>query len=245
MWSRQLFLVGIFTLTILTTQSHVIHKRGVFKKMFGGDKQSTRDVEADMTPKERSKYRELLKNPIVISMLSAAVGMVVQQALAAKNMNDVCDNKYIKMAYMAGNINPQIQQALNLLGCNGPNRKSGGNNNSKDKYGAATTPASKKNGDDDDEEAGDAEDENQEDTDNLESRVPPEKESKLKELLNVARGEKGAKTKLIKSFFGFGKKDSTIKSGHKIPQSSYKLDKDDANAMKNFNNELDQHDKKF
>jgi len=49
--------------------------------------------------------------------------MVVQQALASKNMNNVCDNKYVKMAYMAGNMQPQIQQVLNLLGCNAPNRK--------------------------------------------------------------------------------------------------------------------------
>ena len=56
--------------------------------------------------------------------------MVVQKALATKNMNDVCENKYVKMAYMAGNIHPQLQQALNLLGCNGPNRKYGGDKKS-------------------------------------------------------------------------------------------------------------------
>jgi hypothetical protein len=38
--------------------------------MFGGRKDSTQDVDADMSPRERSKFRELLKNPVVISMIS-------------------------------------------------------------------------------------------------------------------------------------------------------------------------------
>ena len=181
MWSRQLFLVWILAVTVLATQSHVIHvyfvsdrtyffnldlfftqKRGLISKLFGGSSKSTKDVEANMSPRERSKLRELLKNPVVITMLSkfhriyflsifnscveihlgAAIGMVVQQALAAKNMDDVCENKYVKMAYMAGGVNPQIQQALNLLGCNGPNRKFGGDKNkSKDNYGVKRTSA--------------------------------------------------------------------------------------------------------
>jgi hypothetical protein len=38
--------------------------------MFGGSSKSNRDVDADMSPRERSKFRELLKNPVVIGMLS-------------------------------------------------------------------------------------------------------------------------------------------------------------------------------
>ena len=169
--------------------------------------------------------------------------MVVQQALAAKNMNDVCDNKYVKMAYMAGNINPQLQQALNILGCNGPNRKYGNNNNSaKDKYGAATTPATN-NGENDDEEAADNQDEERDDNEGLQSAIPPEKHSKISQLLGIARGEKGAKRNFIKGLFGLGKKDKTFKQGQKLPASSYKLDKDDANSMKNLENELEQHNR--
>ena len=167
--------------------------------------------------------------------------MVVQQALAAKNMNDVCDNKYIKMAYMAGGINPQIQQALNMLGCNGPNRKYGTDNKSKDKYGAATTPRTANDEDDDDEDASDNTNNNNDGEDTLESSLPPEKHSKIQQLLSIGRGEKGAKRNFIKGLFGFGKKDKTFKQGHKLPSSSYKLDKDDANAMKNFEKDIEQH----
>jgi len=246
MWSRQLFLVWFFTLTILTTQSHVIHKRGLLSKLFGGSSRSTKDVDADMSPRERSKLRELLKNPVVISMLSAAVGMVVQKALATKNMNDVCENKYVKMAYMAGNIHPQLQQALNLLGCNGPNRKYGGDkNNTKDKYGAPTTPGYNNDEDNDnDEETSDNQNDNtNNDEDTLESGFPPEKHSKVQQLLSIARGEKGAKRNFLKNLFGLNKKDKTFKQGHKLPSSSYKLDKDDANSMKNLEKEIEQYDK--
>jgi len=38
--------------------------------MFGGSRHSTQDVDSDMSPRERSKLRELLKNPAVIAMLS-------------------------------------------------------------------------------------------------------------------------------------------------------------------------------
>jgi hypothetical protein len=41
--------------------------------MFGGNKKSTGNVDADMTPRERSKFRELLKNPVVITMLSKLI----------------------------------------------------------------------------------------------------------------------------------------------------------------------------
>jgi hypothetical protein len=176
--------------------------------------------------------------------------MVVQQALAAKNMNDVCDNKYVKMAYMAGNIQPQLQQALNLLGCNGPNRKYGdknekdkyGDNKGKDKYGSSTTPGYNNNEDNEDEdEASDNQNEKNDDDDTLKNTLPPEKHSKLQNLLSIARGEKGAKRNFIKNLFGFGKKDKTFKQGHKLPASTYKLDKDDANSMKNFEKEIEQN----
>ncbi|UJR26974.1 hypothetical protein I4U23_008281 [Adineta vaga] len=181
-------------------------------------------------------------------MLSAAIGMVVQQALAAKNMDDVCENKYVKMAYMAGGVNPQIQQALNLLGCNGPNRKFGGDKNkSKDKYGASTTPANKNMDDNDDndndEDATNNQDDDQDESDGLQSSLPPEKKSKLTQLLSIARGEKGAKRNFVKGLFGIGKKDKTFKKGHKLPQSTYTLDKDDANSLKNLENELDKYNK--
>jgi hypothetical protein len=174
--------------------------------------------------------------------------MVVQQALAAKNMNDVCDNKYIKMAYMAGGINPQIQQALNMLGCNGPNRKYGTDTNSKDKYGVTTTPRSNKkkddDDDDDDEETADKnQDNDKDDEDTLESSLPPEKHSKIQQLLSISRGEKGAKRNFLKGLFGLGKKDKTFKQGHKLPASSYKLDKDDANSMKDLEKEIEKHNK--
>ena len=50
--------------------------------------------------------------------IGAAVGMIVQKALAAKSMDDVCDNKYVKMAHSIGNLNWELQQVINLLGCN-------------------------------------------------------------------------------------------------------------------------------
>jgi hypothetical protein len=179
----------------------------------------------------------------ICQQTGAAVGMVVQQALATKNMNDVCENKYIKMAYMAGNIHPQLQQALNLLGCNGPNRKyGGGDNKAKDKYGVSTTPGYNNNNEDNEneDEASDNQNENTNNDDGtLESGFPPEKQSKLKQLLSIARGEKGAKRNFLKGLFGLGKKDKTFKQGHKLPSSSYKLDKDDANSMKNLEKEIE------
>jgi hypothetical protein len=175
--------------------------------------------------------------------------MAVQQALAAKNMNDVCDNKYVKMAYMAGNIHPQLQQALNLLGCNGPNRKYGGNNN-KDKFGVSTTPGfgvsttpgyNNNEDNDNEEDASDNQNDDTNDGGNLQSGFPPEKQSKLQNLLSIARGEKGAKRNFIKSLFGLNKKDKTFKPGQKLPSSSYKLDKDDANSLKNLEKEIEDH----
>lgn len=46
-------------------------------KLFGGSSKSKGDVEADMTPGERSKLRELLKNPVVISMLSKFICLIL------------------------------------------------------------------------------------------------------------------------------------------------------------------------
>jgi len=175
----------------------------------------------------------------------AAVGMIVQKALATKNMNDVCENKYVKMANMAGNMQAEIQQALNLLGCNGANQKYGDNSgsNKKDKYGVSTTPGYNNNEDNENEEDDESDNKNKnndnDNEDTLENSLPPEKESKLKNLLNIARGEKGAKRKFIKSLFGFGHKDKTFKKGHKLPSSTYKLDKDDANSMIDLEKEID------
>lgn len=175
--------------------------------------------------------------------------MVVQQALAAKNMNDVCDNKYVKMAYMAGNIHPQLQQALNLLGCNGPNRKyggggsggSGGGSSQPGRYGVSTTPTYDNENEENEEEVPDNQTEETEGDDSLQSGIPPEKESKLKQLLSIARGEKGAKRNFLRNLFGLSKKDKTFKKGQKLPSSSYKLDKDDADSMKNLEQEIDRY----
>ncbi|CAF0879889.1 unnamed protein product [Rotaria sordida] len=243
MWSRRLFLVWFFTLTILTTQSHVIHKRGLLSKLFGGSRQSNRDVETEMTPRERSRFRELLKNPVVISMLSAAVGMAIQQALSANNMGDICNNKYIKMASTVGIMNPQLQQAINLLGCNAPNRKYG-SDKSKDKYSSFTTTPAYDNDEDNENEGEQSEDQNKtDDEDVVESGIPPEKHSKLKQLISITRGEKGAKRNFIKGLFGLSKKDQTFKKGQKLPSSSYKLDKDDANAMKDLEKDIEHYNK--
>jgi hypothetical protein len=173
--------------------------------------------------------------------------MVVQQALAARNMDDVCDNKYVKMAYTAGALNPQLQQALNLLGCNGPNRK----------YGSSTSPTKQNpnapanrfstiapdDQENEDQDEGGQTDDAQEDEGSLQNALPPEKESKIKQLLSVARGEKGAKRNLLRSIFGFNKKSQTFKQGQKLPSSSYKLDKDDAKSLKELEKELEQYSK--
>jgi hypothetical protein len=162
--------------------------------------------------------------------------MVVQQALAARNMNDVCENKYVKMAYAAGNLNPQLQQVLNLLGCNAPNRKPGSSTIPGTNRFSSTTPAFSDNENNDEEE-----EDNQEG--NLKNTLPPEKESRIKQLLHIARGEKGAKRNFLKNLFGLNQKTKTFKSGQKLPSSSYKLDKDDANSLKELEKELEQYNK--
>jgi len=159
--------------------------------------------------------------------------MIVQKALAARNMNDVCENKYVKMAYTAGNLHPQLQQVLNLLGCNASNRHQNSSTVPGNRF-STTTPAF--SDDDNDEE----QDENE---GNLESALPPEKESRIKQLLRIAHGEKGAKRNFLKNLFGLNKNTKTFKQGQKLPSSSYKLDKDDANALKELEKELEQYNK--
>jgi hypothetical protein len=157
---------------------------------------------------------------------------------------------------MAGGMHPQLQQALNLLGCNGPNRKYGGNTkdkdkyggNTNDKYGVSTTPGYNNNNDEDGDNQEDASDNQNDDADdggNLQSGIPPEKKSKIQQLLSIARGEKGAKRNFIKGLFGLNKKDKTFKQGHKLPSSSYKLDKDDANSLKNLEKEIEDHNNSY
>ena len=177
-----------------------------------------------------------------VCLVAAAVGMVVQQALATKNMNDVCENKYVRMAYSAGSFHPDLQRLTNLLGCNGPNRKFGGSTVPGNKF---STTAGYGGGNDND---NDNDETNQEDNDQgeggaLESGFTPEKQSRFKQVVSITRGEKGAKRNLIRNLFGMKKKDKTFKSGQKLPSSSYKLDKDDASALKDLEGELDEFNK--
>ena len=166
--------------------------------------------------------------------------MIVQQALQTRNMNDVCDNKYVRMAHTASGFSPDLQRLVNLLGCNGPNRK----------YGSSTVPSNKFSttpgySDDDNEEQPDTNDQdaNADEGETLESGFTPEKESRFRQIANIARGEKGAKRNFLKGLFGLNKKDKSFKSGQKLPSSSYKLDKDDANALKDLDKELEQYNK--
>lgn len=59
--------------------------------------------------------------------------------------------------------------------------------------------------------------------------------------MNISRRQKDAKRNFLKNLFGVNKKQKTFKPGYKIPSSSYKLDKDDANTLK----ELDDYNKLF
>lgn len=219
MWSRQCVILWFLALTFLATQSHVIEKRGLLSTLFGGDSQSTRDVQTDMSPTERSKFRELIKNPIVITMLSAGVGMVVQKALSAKTTNGLCDNKFVKMAQMAGSVHPTIQQGLNVLGCNAANRKHT-EDNSEESPRTSTRRGSTRDDVDDDESN------------------TPAKPSKMQKLLDIVRGEKGAKSNFVKGLFGSSSSDQTFKQGSKLPSSAYELDEDDANTMKRFSSQI-------
>ena len=178
----------------------------------------------------------------IVVLLGAAVGMVVQQALASRNMGDVCEHQYVKMAHTASGFSPELQRVLTLLGCYGPR----GSKGSTVKPGSgqfSTTPAY--GAEDDDEMPNTDQDENNADADQLESGFTPEKESKMKQIISIVRGEKGAKRNFIKGLFGLNKKEKTFKPGHKLPSSSYKLDKDDANALKDLDKELEQYNKAF
>lgn len=158
-------------------------------------------------------------------------------------MNDVCDNKYVKMAYAAGGMNPQLQQALNLLGCNGPNRQFGSSTTpTKRKPNASTTLAPADDGNEEQEEGGQTDDTEGGD-EGLQSALPPERESRIKQLLSISRGERGAKRNFLRGLFGLNKKSQTFKPGQKLPSSSYKLDKDDANSLKELEKELEQYSK--
>ena len=174
--------------------------------------------------------------------------MAVQRALDSRNMDNICENKYVKMAYSVSNMSPQMHQALKLLGCDESSQKYGNNDNDGDKYGSVDKDkedAERRNDadewDDDDRWDDESKDENRQET--LESGFPSQEPSKLQQLLNIARGEKGAKRQFFKSLFGFGKKDNQIQRGDKLPSSSYRIDKDDANAMSNFAKEIEQYDK--
>ncbi len=53
------------------------------------------------------------------------------------------------------------------------------------------------------------------------------------------------KRNFLKSLFGLNKKTNTFKQGQKLPSSSYKLDKDDANSLKQLEKELEEYNKSF
>ncbi|CAF0766714.1 unnamed protein product [Didymodactylos carnosus] len=208
-------------------------KRGLLSKLLGGGSSDlSRTKTSNLAPSERSKIRDLLKNPIVISLLSAAVGVLVQKMLSSRNMDkaSVCENNYVKMATMAMHANPQLKQLLEILGCAG---------SSKGKYDKkpTTTPT-----DNDESETADDDDENSEKTLNNSHQ---EKTSKLHGIMSVFKGQPGSKRKFLKGLFGSSSKNKEIKAGVKLPQSNYKLDKSDADALKNLENELDQYNNKI
>ena len=149
----------------------------------------------------------------------AGVGMVVQKALSSKTTNGLCDNKFVKMAQMAGTVHPTIQQGLNVLGCNAANRKHT-DDDSEESPRTSTRRGSTRDDDDD------------------ESNTPAKK-SKMQRLLDVVRGEKGAKSNFVKGLFGSSSADKTFKQGSKLPSSSYELDKDDADTMKQFSSQIE------
>lgn len=145
------------------------------------------------------------------------------------------------MAHTASGFSPDLQRLVNLLGCNGPNRKYGSSTMPSNKF--STTPGY--SDDDNEEQQPDANDQdtNTDEGEALESGFTPEKESRFRQIASIARGEKGAKRNFLKGLFGLNKKDKTFKPGQKLPSSSYKLDKDDANALKDLDKELEQYNK--
>lgn len=146
--------------------------------------------------------------------------MVVQKALSSKTTNGLCDNKFVKMAQMAGSVHPTIQQGLNVLGCNAANRKH--THDTEEESPRTSTRRSSTRDDDDDEEIN-----------------TPVKQSKMQQLLDVVRGEKGAKSNFVKGLFGSGSSDKSFKQGSKLPSSSYELDKDDVDTMKQFSSQIE------
>ena len=110
---------------------------------------------------------------------------------------------------MAGNFHPHLQQAVNLLGCNGANRD------------RDSTPVA--NPSDDAESNSDA-------NDNI-----PEKKSRIQQLLGMVTG---GPSDFIKGLFGSKKTEDSFKAGDTLPSSSYQLDDDDANVIKNFNKKI-------
>jgi hypothetical protein len=166
--------------------------------------------------------------------------MLVQKALAnrGKNMKDLCENKYVQMADQAGNISPQIQEALKLLGCDTSNNRNSSSTIPNNRFSTTKSPFSRN---DNDEEEANNQEEDEDGT--LESSLPREKESRIQQLLAIVRREKGAKRNFLRSLFGLNKKDKTFKKGHKLPSSSYTLDKDDANTMKDLDKELEEFNK--
>ena len=126
-------------------------------------------------------------------------------------MGDVCDNRFIKMAQMAGNFHPQLQQAVNLLGCNDANRN----------RGSTTVATSHADGEEEPEK-------------NV-STDAPEKTSRIQQMLGMITGGAG---NFIKGLFGSTKTEDTLKAGDTLPSSSYQLDDADANVIKNFNKKV-------
>jgi hypothetical protein len=171
--------------------------------------------------------------------------MMVQKALQARNMNDVCENQYVRMAHTAGSFSPDLQRLVGLLGCHAPNRKYGSSTmpTGNKKFSSTSVYSNDDNENENENENANDQDDNADESDRLESKFTPEKESKLKQIASIARGEKGAKRNLLKNLFGMNKKEKAFKPGQKLPSSSYKLDKDDANALKELEGELEKYNK--
>jgi hypothetical protein len=124
-------------------------------------------------------------------------------------------------------------QILSVLGCkNASNRQ----------YDLSTIILDKKSPNPTTPEFSDDEESPDDQEDNLESGYPPPAiESKLQQLLSIARGEKGPKRNFLESLFGLNKNTKKIKQDQGLPLSSYKLDKDDVDSLKEveeYNNSI-------
>lgn len=120
-----------------------------------------------------------------------------------------------------------MAEVLNLLGCN---TRSDSSPIPTNRFSTSTQSTFDDNDVDEENEG------------NLESSFPPERESRIQQLLRIARGEKGAKRNFLKNLFGLNKH---FKAGQKLPSSSYKLDKDDAKTLTDLEKELEQYNKSF